>query len=301
MWATGSAVTTRETRSWSEGPKWGVAALLAANAALATGPMFVRLVDVGPIAAGFWRLTLGAPVLALLATVFRGRGDAPARVTPMLLIGIVLAGVLFAADLACYHLGIVRTKLANATLFGNTASLIFPLWAFAVARTWPSRREGGALVLAALGAALLLGRSYELSPQHFAGDLLSLGAGIFYTAYFIAIARARASLAPLPLLALSTVASAPPMLWLAWWAHEVIWPADWWPLIALALVSQVVGQGLMTAALGRVRPSVIGIALLTQPVVAALIGIALFGEALAVPDLIGAALVAGALVLVALR
>ena len=218
MWATARAVTSQEALLSRHAPNWGIAALLVANAALATGPMFVRLVDVGPIAAGFWRLALGAPMLALLAMALTKAGTRvggaarSARITPMLAVVIAASGVLFAADLACYHLGIVRTKLANATLFGNTASLIFPLWAFAVARVWPSRREGGALVLAALGAALLLGRSYELSPQHFTGDLLSLAAGVLYTAYFITIARARASLAPLPLLAMSTAASALPLL-----------------------------------------------------------------------------------------
>ena len=69
-----------------------------------------------------------------------------------------------------------------------------------------------ALLIAAAGAGLLMGRSAELSPEHLAGDLLSLLAGVFYAAYFIAIARARATLAPLPLLAASTLASSIPLL-----------------------------------------------------------------------------------------
>lgn len=303
MWATAGVVTTqetssRETLSPPQAPKWGVAALLAANAALATGPLFVRIADVGPVASGFWRLAIGFPLLTLLALTVGGARAA--RFTPALVVALALSGLLFATDLASWHLGIVRTKLANATLFGNCASLIFPLWAFAVARTWPSRREGAALALAGLGAAVLLGRSYELSPANLLGDLLSLLAGVFYTAYFIAVARARATLAPLPLLAASTLASAIPMLGFALLLHEPLWPGDWRPLVALAVMSQVVGQGLMVAALGRVRPLVIGVTLLTQPVVSALIGWTLFDERLTLPDLAGAAMVAVALVLVAL-
>ena len=303
MWATGAAVTTREIPSTGKAvataPRWGVPALLVANAALATGPLFVRLADVGPVASGFWRLALGFPILTILALTFGGARAA--RFTPALVVVLALSGVLFAADLASWHLGIVRTKLANATLFGNCASLIFPLWAFAVARTWPSRREGAALAIAALGAALLLGRSYELSPDHLVGDLLSLLAGVFYTAYFIAVARARASLAPLPLLAASTLASAIPMLGFALLLDETLWPQDWRPLVALAVVSQIVGQGLMVAALGRVRPMVIGVTLLTQPVVSVAIGWTLFDERLALPDLAGGALVAVALVLATVK
>ena len=38
-----------------------LAMLLAANAVLALGPWLVRLADTGPVAAGFWRLTLARP------------------------------------------------------------------------------------------------------------------------------------------------------------------------------------------------------------------------------------------------
>lgn len=263
---------------------------------LATGPLFVRLADVGPVAAGFWRLALGLPVLAVMAFAFGGARTA--KFTPALVAIVAVSGLLFAADLASWHLGIVRTKLANATLFGNSASLIYPVYGYLIARAWPSLREGGALVLAAVGALLLLGRSYELSPEHLVGDLLSLLAGLFYTVYFIAIARARHALAPLPLLAASTLASAVPMLGFALLMGESLWPSDWRPLIALALVSQVVGQGLMVYILGRLSPLVIGLGLLTQPVVAALTGWLWFGEVLAGIDLAGAVLIALALILV---
>ncbi|MHA4875128.1 EamA family transporter, partial [Enterococcus faecium] len=58
------------------------------------------------------------------------------------------------------------------------------------------------------------------------------------------------------------------------------------------------GQGLMIYAIGRLSPLVMGIALLIQPVVSASIGWLAYGERLGAPDLIGAMLVAAALVLV---
>ena len=65
------------------------------------------------------------------------------------------------------------------------------------------------------------------------------------------MARARDTLAPLPALALSTIASSLPLLGFAWLLGERIVPLDWGPLIGLAVVSQIVGQGLMIYALGR--------------------------------------------------
>ena len=204
----------------------------------------------------------------------------------------------FAADLGSWHLGILRTTLANATLFGNSAILMFPIYGFLAARTWPTRVQTLALVLAAVGAGLLIGRSYQLDPRHLAGDLLCLAAGILYTAYFVLMARARAALAPLPALALSTLASMLPLLAFAALLGERLLPDDWTAPIALALVSQVIGQGLMTFVLGRLPPLTVGVALLTQPVVAATIGWAAYGERPGPADAAGAVLVGLALVLV---
>ena len=271
------------------------AAVAIANVALAFGPWFVRMADVGPVASGFWRITLAAPLLCALAYAGGGR---PARLPAGLWVTLVVAGVAFAADLGSWHLGILRTTLANATLFGNSATLIFPLYGFLVARAWPSRTQGIALALAAAGAALLMGRSYQLDPRNLVGDLLCLLAGILYTGYFIAMARARDTMAPLSSLALSTLASIVPLLVFAWALGERIWPGDWTPLIALALVSQVLGQGCMIYALGKLSPLVVGIALLIQPVVAGAVGWIVYGERLGVPDLVGVVMVAAALVLV---
>lgn len=276
-------------------PKYGVTALLAANAALAMGPMFVRFADTGPVASAFWRMALALPLI-LVMTVATSR--APLRLSAGIVAVIALSGVLFATDLASWHLGIMRTKAANATLFGNAASLIFPLYGFVVARVWPTRRQGFALLIAMAGAAVLMGRSAELSPRNFAGDLFSVAAGVFYAAYFVAIAKARATLAPLPLLAATTLASAIPLLAMAVAMGERVMPHDWAPLILLALGSQVIGQGLMVYALGRMSPLVIGLALLTQPIAAAIMGWLVFDETLGALDIAGAVMVGLALVLV---
>lgn len=276
-----------------QGTKADLAALVLANALLALGAMFVRNADVGPVASAFWRMALALPILALLAA----RSGMP-RLTRNLLIVLILSGVLFAADLASWHLGILRTKLANATLFGNSTSLLFPIYGYVVARAWPSQRQGLALLLAAAGAVLLMGRSYQLSPENLAGDLLCVLAGIFYTFFIVIIARARSTISAWPLLVLSTLASAVPLLLFAILMGERVMPGNWTPLIGLALCSQVLGQGLMVYVLGRLSPLVIGLGLLTQPVVAATIGWGIFGERLGAADIVGAVLVGLALVLV---
>lgn len=276
-------------------PALGFVALILANIALAFGPWFVRLADVGPVAAGFWRITLAIPFLAALSLA---GGARPVRMPGGLWLLIAIGGVAFAADLASWHLGIVRTTMANATLFGNSAILIYPLYGFLVARAWPSRGQGIALLLAAVGAGLLMGRSYQVDPRNLAGDLLCIVAGILYTVYFIMMAKVRETMRPLPALALASCATALPLLVFAVLLGERVWPGHWSALLGLALVSQVFGQGCMIYALGRMSPLIVGIALLIQPIVAGAVGWMAYGERLQGADWIGVALVAVALVLV---
>lgn len=272
-----------------------LAALVIANIALAFGPLFVRIADVGPVAAGFWRIALATPILLAASMLM---GDKPVLASRGLWGVLALAGLAFAADLASWHIGIGYTTLANSTLFGNSATLIFPIYGFIVARMWPTRIQGLALLLAAVGAGLLMGRSASLSREHLIGDLFCLLAGMLYAVYFVLMARARERLAPIPALALSSLASIPPLLLLALGMGEQIWPGNWWPLLALAVISQLIGQGCMIYALGHLTPLVVGIGLLIQPIVAAALGWVVFDERLAAADAVGAVLVALALVLV---
>ena len=50
------------------------ALMLLGNWVLAAGPWLVRMADVGPVATGFWRLTLALPFLWLIA---KGTGQQP--------------------------------------------------------------------------------------------------------------------------------------------------------------------------------------------------------------------------------
>ena len=278
-------------------PRLAFPALIVANLFLAAGPWMVRLADVGPVAAGFWRLALALPFLVLLAAWQQKGQQLPGwRLTGAVLLG----GLFFAADLAAWHVGILQTKLANATLFGNFASFLFAIYGFILLRRLPGRGQGAALLLAAVGALLLLGSSYELSPEYAVGDLFCLLAGLFYAFYLITVDRARRTLAPFPTLALATAAGALPILLFAILLGEQVMPRDWGPVILLSIGSQLIGQSLLVFAMGYLSPVVTGLGLLTQPVAAAAIGWAAYGERLSLVDVLGALLICAGLVLIRL-
>ena len=272
-------------------------ALLVGSSALALGPWLVRLSEVGPVAAGFWRLALALPFLFVIARVAGQRVHWPGRTLGII---VAFAAFFFAADLAAWHTGIHMTKLANATLFGNTASFAFAAWGLWLVRSWPSPLQGAALGLAALGSVLLMGNSAELSLRNLHGDLLALTAGLLYAGYLIAVERAREKLAPLPLLFLSSAMGAAMLLPVALIFGEQIIPENWTFIVVLALSSQVLGQGLLVYAIGALPPLVVGLVLLTQPAISAIIGWIAYGERLQPLDWVGAAAIAAALVLVRL-
>jgi drug/metabolite transporter (DMT)-like permease len=268
---------------------------LAGSSMLSAGPLLVRLADVDPLASAFWRLALAAPFLLLL-------GRIADRGAPLLPSGgrwwLALAGIAFAADLAVWHLGIERTTLANATMLANSTAFLFPVWGYVVARRLPSPTAMAALVLAALGLALLMGQSASVSAEHVAGDLLCFAAAVFYTVYLVAMDRARGGLGALAALGPATVVAALALLPLAAIAPGAFWPHDWTPILLLALGSQVIGQGLIVFALPHLSPLASGVGLLIQPVFSAMLGFLWYEERLTALDLAAVAILFAAILIV---
>ena len=272
-------------------------ALLLGNVALAFGPWLVRLADVGAVAVGFWRVAIALPFLWLLAHATGQRPHWPKRAV---IIAIVVAAIFYVLDLAAWNAGIRMTKLGNSTLFGNSGSFVFAIYGLWLAHRMPSARQSGALFLAFAGAALLMSGNYGQSARNFTGDLLTLVAGLLYGGYLIFMERARTVMKPLPLLLLATLFGVPMLLAISLGFGEQIWPGDWTPLIIFALSSQVLGQGLLIYSIGTLQPLVVGLALLTQPVISAAVGWLAYGERLSPTDVVGAAAIAAALVVVRL-
>ncbi len=284
--------TAGADRGWNA---WHFAALLGGNVALALGPLWVRLADTGPVSAGFWRLALAIPFFALLA---RTNGQRLGGVPRGVLLAVMAGGIFFALDLSSWHLGIELTRLGNATLFGNSGSILIVAWGLFVLRRAPRMNEWLAFAAAIVGSAILLGRSLQIDHTTLVGDLLCLLAGFLYTFYILLAQKGRETLGSWSLLFWSSLAGLPVMVGVALALGEPFWPTNWTPVVALAITSQLIGQGLLVFALRHFSPLVVGLALLTQPVVSVVVGWVWFGEVLSALDAVGMVLVAAGLVLV---
>jgi len=268
--------------------------LLAGACIIGLAPILVRLGEAGPTAVGFWRLVFALPLLAALA-IRNGDGvGAPSRWP-------VLAGLAFALDLAFWHYGIHFTSVAKATVLSNLTPVVVTAVAWAVFRQPPRKLFLAAVALAVAGAWIMaLARAEGPSgPNPPLGDALSVTTALWYALYFLAVSQARRSLGATRIMFWSSVVGAPVLLAGALLLREPLTPATpagWGALMGLGAM-HVTGQGAIAWALGRLPPAVASVVVLVQPVVAGLLGWALFAEVLSPWQAVGAAVALGGVVL----
>ena len=282
--------------------------LLAGGCAIAFAPIFVRLSDTGPVASAFWRCALAAPFLWawLLArpsprpspkgegekspSPLGEGGDEGPRFTPLF-----LAGLFFAGDLGVWHWSITWTSVANATLLANLAPIFVTLAGWLLWKRRVTRTFLAGMFVAIAGMFILVGPNFSIGGTRLLGDALGALSAVFYAAYMLAIKQARdAQASTARLMAWSTTITALVLLPIALLSPQPMLPAaaqGWLTLLALALVAQVLGQGLIAFAFAHLPASLSSVSLLIQPVVAALAAWALFGERIGAAQLLGGAVV----------
>src|SRR4051812_19223080 len=99
--------------------------------------ILVRWSGVSGLVSAFYRLAFAALVFIPWRMIARDRIPAP---SPAARIAAIVAGVLFAADLAFYNSAVMATSAANASLIGVNAPIFVALGAWIMYHERPSRR-----------------------------------------------------------------------------------------------------------------------------------------------------------------
>lgn len=266
-------------------------AVIAGAVAIGCSPILVRLSEIGPMATGVHRLLWALPIYLIWMRASpdqRPVGDRRA------VLAVGLAGLLFAGDLAFWHLSILHTTVANATLFANFAPVIVTLGAWLVLGERITRRFVLGLALGLGGAASLVGASLDLNPDHVRGDILGMITAFFFGTYLVTVTRIRRRVAPAAILFWSGLITCLALVPLAWINGESLLPPSasaLLPLIALAWLSQAAGQGLIAWGVGHLPASFSSLVILVEPLTAAILGWVVLGEALGALQYLGGALV----------
>lgn len=275
-----------------------IAALLVGACAIGFAPIFVRLTQTGPAAAGFWRLLLALPMMAPFA--FRAGPTGETSKLPS--VAMLLAGLFFALDLAFWHYGIVMTSVANATVLANLTPIVVTAVGWVFFKERPAR-------LFLVGLAMGITGAWTMAASHagpvatganpMLGDLLSVATCVWYAFYFLAVRRARSTRSTMSIMFWSSAVGAVGMAGVMLAFGEQIIPrslAGWGACLGLAVV-HVTGQGAIAWALGRLPAATASVVVLIQPVVAAGLGWVMFHEALGAWQGLGAVVVLGGVAL----
>jgi drug/metabolite transporter (DMT)-like permease len=255
---------------------------------IALSAIFTRLAGVPGTVSAFYRIAIAEVVLALpfARAVARGQVVRDGRVW-LLALG---AGVFFALDLGLWNTSLFLTSAANATLLGNDAPILVGLGALVLFRERLKGMYWVGLLLALIGMGIIVGKDLLGHSRLGGGDLLAMSAGVSYAAYLLATQRIRAKMDTLSSLFLPSLAGIIVLLAFNLALHRPLWGFSahaYLALLALGLISQLVGWLAINYALGHLPASVVSVTLLAQPVLTALFAVPLLGEALTGNQMVG--------------
>lgn len=255
--------------------------------------IFVRLaLPAPPTITGFYRMFFASLALCLWFALRRE----PIHLRGRPALYAAAAGVCFGCDLTFWHISILETSVALATLLVNLTPIHVGLYAVLVRRERLGARFVAGAALALLGSVFLIGE-----PSADAGGLRGAGfaiiASLFYAGYLLWMSAARRALDTLPALFAMT-AAATAVLGSAALAfgdpfHGFPWHA-WAAMLGVATIAQLGGVMGIVWLLRHLPAHLASVLLLAQPVAAALLAWLLLDEPLgAIPMLAGGVVLAG--------
>lgn len=248
-------------------------ALAAGACGMGASPIFVRLADVGPFASAFWRLGYALPILLAWAVLEKkqNKNDNLIQFSKP----VIYSGIFFAGDLFFWHLAILETSIANATLLACLSPVWVALLSPIIIKEKVNVNAAIGLAICLIGAFMLIGNENFLpfATQHWKGDLYAILTGMFFALYFLNIVISRKNEDTGKVAFKSTLVSAIIMLFIATIAGQSLVSTTaigLASLIALGIISQAGGQGLMVFSLG-ILPSIFSSLVIFIEVLAAVI------------------------------
>ena len=257
------------------------------------GPLLVRGINASAPTIVFWRLWMAAPVMVAAAYLSGGRLTLPLLKTAF------LPGMLFGTSMIVGFTSYQTTSIANATLIGalQPALMLFiGPWLFGD-RTAARQILLAVIALAGIGTVVLGANQSSGASLH--GDVLALINLGLWTAYFVRVKQVRnlgihagALIAGVFCVAAVTISP-----WVLLTSHDLggIHGTDWLPIVAMVLVSGLVGHGLMTWAQRHLDITLASLLMLGSPVISAIGAWIVFGQQLSPVQIAGALVVLAAL------
>ena len=260
------------------------AAAIFARYALASAP---------PLAVAAARLCIAAAILLIVAALHRSTRTTTRAQRSLLWI----AGGALALHFATWIASLDYTTVAISTLLVS----VTPMWT-ALYDALVRRRRFPLVVplafLSGIAGLAMVTSGHHAAPPHAGhetlGAILALAGSAAFAAYLLLVRQVRADLTTRTIVTTTYSTAAIVLVVAAAAAHQappnVHAYAAWGGIIAMALISQLLGHTGMNAALRWFSPSAVSFSTLLEPVFAAVLALLIFGETLSGLAIAGACL-----------
>lgn len=193
----------------------------------------------------------------------------------------LLAGSSFAGSQGCATWSLTQTTVANSALLNNLMPLFTTLGAWLILGQRFSQRFVLGLGVAIAGVVAIGVQDLHLAADQLAGDAAALLAAVLLAIALLCIEQLRARYSTSATMGGISLIGAAVLLPVALLSPGSLFPhnnVSGLAIVALAVVSQVLGHGLLAYSLKSIASGLVSVSMLTIPVMSALLATILFGQ-----------------------
>ncbi|NOY94628.1 MAG: DMT family transporter [Deltaproteobacteria bacterium] len=213
-----------------------------------------------------------------------------------------LGGLAYALHFGAWVRSLELTSVAASVTIVTSTPLMLAIVALITGRDRPTRRHWLAIALGVLGLSVLSAHGLDAGAgtDELWGDTLAFLGAVAVVFYLLLVRRLGPNLPTMAFLGVPCGVGATALLGAAYVTHlpiEAASPRALMFITLAALVPQLIGHGALTYSLGSLRPTVVGMATVGEPVVATLLAFLFLGEGLDALTAIGCAITLGGVLL----
>jgi len=273
--------------------------LIVGSVCISFSPIFIRVANVSPDIAGFYRLLFSGLSL-LVVLVLRGELRRVPRIPALLL---VASGSFLAIDFMCWHRSIHLVGPGFSTLLANFQVFFTALFAWLLFREKVTRMFVAAICMAFFGLTFITGLDWGmLSSGVKSGIVFGILAAICYSGYLLFLKESMKEnvISGMSVMLVVSVSGSLVLgvVGMATGASFVI--PDSGSLLALlgvGVLSTTVGWSIISSAVRHVPATVAGLVLLLQPALAFVWDVVIFDRPTGVSEVFGILLILSAIYL----
>lgn len=269
--------------------------LIAGLLSLGFSAILIRYTVPEPgVVVAFWRIALVVLLTAPVLWIRERKGLARLQQGDWL--RILFAGVLLGLHFVLWVQSLHHTSVAGASVLVASSPLFIAVLGWVFLREKPSRRVVASIVVAMVGAVLIAGADVGenvLHPDASLGNGLALSAALFFSIYILIGRAVRQRIGFLPyFVPLNVVAAATALVGCLIQGVDVGVSLPVFGLcVLIALGPGLLGHGSLIVAVRYLPAAVVGLLMLLEPMMAGVLGWALFEELPSVQALVGMVLI----------